>query len=335
MAAGFPDGDPNPSITMDLKNVYVLKPHSTGDLTFAIAPNHAGCFVLLDGVTSAAFTGFDAWAIATNAGFNTTSYTSGTRLFGALCDSRLAPSWGAGWGSTAAQAYNSFRPIVAVADACFTGNSLADGGVCTVSSASFGFPKRGIYTLQYDTSKSTDLPREDTTGADTITSVGRTVSSDTFPARRAYTTRVVSGSHEYVPIEPVVYQNNSTDQTKFGFAQRTTNFGPTPGPVYYPGPMKVVSYSGLDATASITVTVRYCVQVTLPMNSSMAPFGAPSPPVNPRELTWYQTITSKLPTVDPSTVGNIARGAAGLARWMMVGSGDGGGRGYAGALGDL
>lgn len=313
---GFPDGNPSPAVTLDLKVVYVLTP-STGKktLSFAIAPNANGTFVMLDGdlTTSYNYNGFAGWLGTAVNGWSTSFYAAGTAypVYGAIPDARLS-SIQVGWGSqTAGQVTSGFRPIVSVADVEYTGTPLYAAGSVRVSSVPLRFVKTGMYPYTYGTTSSGSAANHESRSTDQF--LGNIFPNTiVLPARKSFTTRVLAPHGPYADTANNVYEPVSGSQSIWGFAHDPLVSTAAPGPVYYPDTtVKVISYTGLDSSASVTVTLRYCVQTTVGLDNALFNIAKPSPPSDPASLSWYDKITSMLPTVD--TLASIAKVATRIA----------------------
>lgn len=270
MSSGFPDGDATPSVTMDYRMVYTIRPSSSGELKFMILPCYQGAFSKLFGLMNSTNqvvikspSHVNGYAVTAQA--ESTSHmgvpwmtTSGTSLFG----------------TDLTKPYNSFRPIVVAADIEFTGNSMYNGGNVAITKVLTRPAEQKAEEYTYSATEKALVPLH---SYPTLYSTSRTLlpSSVVGPARESYHTRIVPTDGEYQPIAPCL-----VDQPHF--ASYTAESGPVPSALPYQNAHGVLyQYSGLDSSATITVSIRYCVQYTVGGTSSLAPLAKPSPPSQP------------------------------------------------------
>lgn len=304
---------------MDLRRVYTFRPSSTGTLQFSIAPNSVGAMVLHTGQVVTSETGFAGFSGVTPSGLTTVTIPAGATAQGALVDARIG-SITAGWGSTAPPTYQAFRNIVAVADVNYTGTTLNDSGSVTVDTIPLRFTQIGSQPITYSVGSGTSVAQvpvnEEAAVVATLTNIGTGVNSVTMPARKSFTTRVL-GSGTFTEIRPV-FSDLGTARSEFGYLQDTATTAPeiTPSPNYAPGVAKVVKYTGLDPDSTITISVRYCVQLTVQSNNSMYAMAKPSPPAQPNQIAWYDRLRAYLPTVEQSINAGITLAEYALPRIM-------------------
>lgn len=304
---GFPDGDPSPAVTLDYKTVLTLKPR-TGQtsMAFMVAPNSNGCISIIDGEVSQTVSTIVANSTAI-AGFQTSNVTGGD-IIGAIPDSRLGSQL-VGWGSTTTTSpYGGYRPLVAVANVEYTGSPLYASGAVSVTNYAVKLVRAGTSPYTHDTSLSSTATKVETRQADTA--IGVTLPNTVvMPARESFTARVLVPPGAYEPLENRLYDSGNSSagaQSAFGFATTRASGGSFPGPAWYPtGTAKVIRYTGLDASASITVTMRYCVQLALSADSELSALARPSPPKDVKVISWYEGLTSRLPTIE--TIARVSR----------------------------
>lgn len=130
------------------------------------------------------------------------------------------------------------------------------------------------------------------------------------PAREGVTLRVVPTNYDYQPI-----WSNATTQTGGGTALLNpyvlspdgTTVGPAPNPGFCPGSVMLYSARGLDASASLTVTVRTCIEYLVDgTNSAISTFLGPSPPSNPKAI---QAVQDRARTIPAATWLDYGMGA--------------------------
>lgn len=304
LSRGFPDGDQNPSVTMDLKTTFTLTPNlATKSISFAIAPNSNGAFVVLDGYCGTQNYGFGGWDGASARGW-TAPVFAGNAWNGAYNDSRLN-ILDASWGTQGPGAFSKFRPIVAVADVVFTGSSMYDGGSVSVNVLSDAFSHST--DANYSTSGGIKTHRVlNSTFAEALASTRSQQTTLTVPARNSFTVRVL-GSSVYKDTDQVAYTDPTDNKARFGYPCDFATTGLVPGPVYADCPLKVVTYTGLDSSASVTVSIRYCVQLAVISSSTIGAFASPSPPPSSGDQTWFQSIGQWIPTLE--TLSAVAKHA--------------------------
>ena len=279
---GFPDGDLTPSITMDFKQVITFMPVS-GVIDFMLAPSSNSAINLIAGTTSGVTkVGFN-FDNANNAGF--VSYTPAPGEPGAIIISTPATAL-SGMGATPNQDTNSsvFRPIVLVADVAYTGSSMLDNGAVSIQRIPNSEQIAG--TMQIGT----PVFGADSAVFGSMAANNYQPDSQSLMAKQSFTTRIVAHEPRYETVRPSYTANGSTGITNTRPYCYPTNSAVTiPGlaPSYHSScEWTRVTYAGLDATASITVTLRYCVQFGVnASSSSFAPLARPSPAARPGIVT--------------------------------------------------
>ena len=302
--SSYPDGNPLPSITVDYKSIFVLRPDAAGRIAFTLTPASNGVLTVQYGKLA----GVPIVSIAptTASGLNVTTSNTGDELYGTIPEQR-AFNASQGYGSSAKPALTAFRTVVAVADVSFTGSSMMNGGTVTVSTTSSAMNPVGTRPWTYSTSQVVALPAIDTSTAGNISDAVAMPSTVAFPARQSFTLRTMPRTAEYLPTAQNVYTD--ADSLPLGYARMAGTTGDFPGPVYSDAPWKTALFSGLDPTASITVAVRHCVQYAVDDTSSMVSLAGASAPLAPAQLAWYTRVANALPTVEgiENTVHNAAR----------------------------
>lgn len=283
---------------MDLKRVFVLRPTTTGAISFAIAPNSHGALVMYEGSLSTSQTAYNGRSTTSLAGWTVATMAAGTDCRGAISDPRLN-ALGFGWGDNTANTYNDFRNIVCVADVSYTGTSLNDSGTVQVDHISGTFGEEGSEDFTYSTNKVQQISIcDDVRPLEALTNIGTGPRAVAMEARKPFTVRV-PGDVRYKTIKPTLYISGpGTVPPTYGYLQPNASNGTVPGPVYQDSGFKLVSYSGLNAAASVTVTLRYCIQLTVDPGTSMYTMSQPSPPRDLPATTWYERFRSVLPTAE-------------------------------------
>lgn len=279
---GFPDGDLTPSLTLDYKQVITFNP-TAGVIDFLLAPSAQSCINLISGTTSGiAVTGYN-FDDANSMAF--VSYTPASGTPGVISMSTMAsPLNGLGATPITDTASSVFRPIVLVADVAYTGSSMMDGGSVQiqrvpnseqmVGSMQIGTPKFGADTAMFNMISSNNYQPD----------------SQSLMAKQSFSTRIVAHEPKYEPVRTsAVYNGAAAALNSRAYCYPTSASATAPGlaPSYHPScEWTRVTYTGLDASASITVTLRYCVQFGINTNSSTyAPLARPSPAARPGIVT--------------------------------------------------
>lgn len=265
MNIGYPDGDNRPTVTMDYRRTYTLKPNTSGQISFGLGTSYYGCFVKGVGTLTSS-TAIYPCAITSSGGFSKGSATSTLGLTDVGLVPILEPT---GLGNGKLPAY---RPIVAVGEVTFTGSSMENGGAVTVCKTSMANPPNGVFGSAIEvTEYGNQYPNPVMNGTSVVGA-----------ARDTYISRVVPADPEFIPFQvsailqaadssaPIM---NGLVSTGYTSTDRKVASMPCTqaGAVWY-------SYSGLHSSASITVNVRYCVQYAVHGDSEMVPISRPSPP---------------------------------------------------------
>lgn len=263
MNIGYPDGDNRPTVTMDYRRTYTMTPDSSGRVAFGIGTGYHGCFIKgIGSLTTSA--GFTPVAITSGGGFQilASTTTAGDTDMGLV--PIVSPV------NYTSNTFPAYRPLVAVADVVFTGSSMYNGGSVVVAKTSTANTLNGVYS-------SADVPSYLARGVNPAI----TATSVVGAARDSYTSRVVPADPEFIPFQVAATDASASSPSSYtnalispGFTtERKVNTMPCEqaGAIWY-------DYSGLDASASITVTVRYCVQYSVRGDSEFVPIARPSPP---------------------------------------------------------
>lgn len=264
---GYPDGDNRPTVTMDLRRSYVMTPDSSGNVSFGLATSYFGCFVKGAGAMTASsqFTNqaiLDSGVVVVGSAVSTATANPTSKGLVPMTPLPSGP-----------YAFMAYRPIVAVAEVSFTGSSMHNGGSVVIAKTSTANALDGVHgSVDPCTRYQANQVKPVMSGT---TVVG--------PARDGYTSRIVPADPEFIPAQAAATTAAPSEATDYSNVLISANTHPSgtakmsslpcaqAGAVWY-------SYSGLDPSASITVAVRYCVQYSVPGDSSMAPLARPSPP---------------------------------------------------------
>lgn len=313
-STGVPDGSLVPSFVRDHRVRYVFKPKS-GQIQFALLPGPYGAVCLGAGELAsitipkyAATSGYDVNPIAISA-YDPSSMVVGG--WGQLPYPVLPNRLGTKPFSTAG--VTGFRLISCVADARFTGSDMYNNGSWMATPMSL-IPQnagKGVNisardgTIWYVTEPQPDLVRPDSL----LGTMRDTVRLRALPNSYEYQSIISEGYY----LSPVAARFNPVTQL-FSTTQLTSGW--TPGIYNYSNGV-IYSASGLDASASITVDVKVCIEYMVDMQSS--PFQdllKPSPPETPGFLDHVKNVLRTVPVakiVTAATGSSLAGSLAGLA----------------------
>lgn len=313
-----PDGSQAPSIIMSFRQLITITP-DTGAITFAIIPSLMGSFALYQGTVRVSIPKY------ANAG---SPLWTGVPVPSVINGNKVAyltvpfTEW-LGITDSASKAFgpysaNSFRVLSTVASLDFTGSTFADNGVVgvtryllnpensTATSTINGVVSNGNYIVQSPPT--------------TLTALSSTVGFSSYPARESLALTNVNAVMEF---QSTWFQRYMADAAGIGhfntMVQNPTTTGLLSG--FNPGvdnncPSTFVSYSGMDATGSITVELRSTIEVTLTPISSVAPLATPNPPRNETVMKRITDVARSLPAAEPrrtsiwNRLGTAVTGAA-------------------------
>lgn len=310
VATGYPDGNPMPSVTIDSKTIYTLAPTISGSLVFALAPCAEGALYLFDGTLTAPVDTVILDPSAAN-GYSTTTLSAGTRTEGLLPGGPGSSLFSAPFRG-AQHPYSQFRTIMAVAEVSYSGATMTDSGSAVISEIPMKAVERGTTNLTA-TSGNYTVDTLDTSGAGNWTLSTSFTNSTVIAARESCTLRVVAAQPTYQPIS--AYVGTEPINVPLRFANSAAVVSTTALCPNFDNaiPAKVISYTGLDQSSTITVVVRHCIQYALNANSSFVPLAASSPSATPSVLSRIRQFATSTPVVE--FVGHAAAQAwNGIAR---------------------
>lgn len=260
MNIGYPDGDNRPTVTMDFRRTYTLKPNSNGQISFGLGTSYYGCFIKGLGTLTTSTPVYPYAVVASGA----ISKGPATSTLG-LTDVGVVPI-------VDRRAFPAYRPIVAVAEVTFTGSSMENGGAVAVCKTSTANALADTFGSSISTPCYTqNQPNPVMSGTSVVGA-----------ARDTYVSRVVPADPEFIPFQNAAIAQQAASSSlvtngliSAGFTSSDRKLAALPcaqaGAVWY-------TYSGLHSSASITVNVRYCVQYSVHGDSEMVPISKPSPP---------------------------------------------------------
>lgn len=294
---GFPDGSTRQSVVVDFKQSFTITPVS-GSIRFALTSCPLGCLALNCG------------NIAT--GVVVPKYATTTTLAYGWSAQNPATSGGDSWfvlpfrenGDSLVTGpdfgpygVGEYRGLVYTADAMFTGSDTLNGGVVRV--ARFNVSKNlGSGTQNTVPVRSVSYTEMNSAFLDNAS--GRF----TGAARDPINLRGVNPRPEFVDVEDsatigyeiVPYGLNSSNALT-----STMQWCGIDNNV----PVTIVEYTGLDASASITIEIRSCLEMT-PRPGGLSAFSKPSPPCN---LSSWQKVANFARAIPPAVVQTAGKAA--------------------------
>lgn len=310
MGVGFPDGNPNKSIVIDFKQIVTLTPNG-GSIRFALVSSPYGCIAVSRGVITNNVN-IPRYADTTSTSYSWQGY-SGISLntaYNNIIPFQENAAYGVDGESMGAYSTGQYRGLVISAETCFTGSTMANGGVVTVYKTT-----PNIVELPAATVNTVTVTSRDVTDTNVGSTVGTITGRYTGPARTSLSIRSASAKPEYRP----TWENTVATEVVPLFYSSTavaTSMGLNPG-FDNSVPITMVEYSGLDSTASITIEVRSCLEL-VPKVGNMAAFAKPSPPAS---LAVWERVANFVRSLPAATVLKAASaGMAGYATGGVSGS---------------
>lgn len=250
---GFPDGTSAPAVTVDYRQTLTMTPVG-GVIKFALVSSPYGTLAIQNGTVN---TSRPAYTGTTDLGYNwlvggsqTITGATGTPYYvianNEVQSAQSAPSANP-FGPYSTTRY---RGLMYTADVYFTGSTMQNGGVSKVyrtTVAGNTLPQVNVNTVPCEYVEYTNIE----------SGIGGATGTVVSPARVSLNLRAVSPKPEYIPVEENFMSSNIV---AFGRTQAgaTTGFVWTGLDVSVP--VTVVEYSGLDASASITIEMRSCLE---------------------------------------------------------------------------
>lgn len=300
--SGYPDADPRPSMTIDLRSTYTLSP-TGGAINFVIAPTYNAALSLVAGtIAQTGYKVFTGTSSAASDGWASVTNVAATRGFIPMASHLDVETLFGNDGNSIY--FSAFRPIAIAADVSYTGSTMMDNGSVIIQKQPVAETLTDTRSITYSTSSSQTV--FENTSINVIGSALTLMPNAVIqPARKNWSANIIPTQPEYLAIQPRV-----TDYTSNFSAANTASTGVVPAPVVYPANAISVQYSGLDASASITVTVRYCVQLAVnPYGATLyASAAKPSPSAEPGLLRRFAEWAGNQPVVRSAglALGNIA-----------------------------
>lgn len=314
-SAGVPDGCPDPTVVLEHRQTVVLHPDATGNIAFALCSSPTGAIGLGTGSaivtvnalnrTTGTYTGNNTWEIKQTAAapadgvmnypiipFNENLYAKGTFVEDA---SRSGGTLRA----------TEFRVITAQASVSYTGSAMQSSGTAVTSRMKQVVTNSNYYNsglVQYVSDMAQHVPTS-------LTDISAMPGARAFSVREPVTMVNPPECFDWQPMRnawtPAVLVDGVTEKYSFTFCQLVnqtvgdqTGSTPTWGPSLGMGHAPVSYYyaSGLDSTATITITTRSCIEYKLAFDSVTARFAKMGPPPQPAALTNISRIGRVMPS---------------------------------------
>lgn len=309
MGVGYPDGSPAKSIVVDFKQVFTLSPNN-GRIRYALLSGPFGALAVQQGVIGQNIV---MPQYQTPTGLGTTWVAASSVALTSANDWFVVPfqensGFPIDGENMGAYSIGSYRGLMYTAESTFTGSTMANGGVVTVyktTTAITDKPQGVINTATVDHKDVSNINQ-----GSTVTSISGRY---TGPARTPLSLRSASSKPEYisvwedtianeiVPLGRSSAGNVINDMINCGYDSRV--------------PITVCDYTGLDASASITVEIRSCLEL-IPRVGTMAAFAKPSPPA---QLTVWEKVANFARNLPAATVLRVA--GAGATGYVTGGPG--------------
>jgi len=253
---GFPDGSVRPSVVVDFRQTVTLTPMN-GGITFALISSPHGSLALRTGsysgmlpkLTSDGAYGI-TWAQRTHSYNASTYYVMPHAEIAAATPSAMHISPFGPYGVIA------YRSLVNVADVYFTGSTMANGGIVRV------FKTNVACADSISVAGRDGFPINESRVTDLDAGIGVAAASSTLPARSSFTVRSVNQKPEYVDVWDRKYSNELSAYCTNAAATTVLSDACWSG-FDESMPVNVVSYTGMDASASITIEIRTCLEMVL------------------------------------------------------------------------
>jgi len=259
----------------------------------------------------------NSFKLTTDAGYAGTystssiNYSVGTQYFNVpfseVVSAGSAPpiaSTGTGaWGPYQATA---FRGLMVVADCYFTGPTSANGGTARVYKTSTALTNNTVSSGRDGGTLFIGTYSDIDTGLNSAAGLA------THPARSTFAVRAVNNRPEYVDCKYSTATSEIMPAMRNSAGSLLTVDNPWVG-LDENVPVTVVSYEGLDSTASITVELRSCIEIAV-APGSFPGLAKSSPPTN---MTVWQQVANfarSLPTTEV-----VKRAGAGLTGYVTGG----------------
>lgn len=299
---GVPDGSCIPSFVRDHRARYVIRPTAGGEISFSLQPGPYGALCLRQGSVTLNIPRYTATTGATVNPFltNINGDASWAQVPFPVLPSLMG---GKPYGPTGA---TGFRLIACVANVEYTGSSMMDGGNWLATTNAIT-PVVSNGTVTFATNR---------TGGKQVVTIPTTTTlrSDSMSGsmRNMPTLRVIPNSYDYQSVLEDTYYVDQNDQPLFNPSvmlngSTTIDASYTPG-LYNQARGAVFSASGLDASASITVDLRVCIEYQIDMISSpYQDMVGPSPAAVPGFLDSFKNVLRSMPVIElASAVGRYA-----------------------------
>lgn len=299
MNYGYPDGDVRASVTQEFRFNYTIRPQA-GLISFLLAPSSNGTVNVLAGLITSRVYNYD---ISTPTGYVDNQFIEGKGQISEQFLQNFLTTLGGTPGSPPV-GVPAFRPVACVADCRFTGSTMMNNGSVLITKVANSEVMTGN---QVQIDAATDYPMGEVNFAYPGTSQ-LMPSSQVLAARESFTIRSVPVKPEYETTRASVTNALDEDNRYFSVFHNSANTRAL-APSYHPAcPWTLVRYSGLDDSASVTITVRYCCQFTIGPTDVRSAIARPSPSEDPSYVARIAAAVAAAP---------VAQRIAGAAMGML------------------
>jgi hypothetical protein len=221
----------------------------------------------------------------------------------------------------------------------FTGTSLANQGVCAIGRQSIK-PKTPTPVPIGDTLDPLDygsarmiVDNSGPTSLQAVCNLENSIILSASETRCGYDIINVPYTYDYKPRDRnasiMQYSTSGVPGPTFGAlyqpnpATAEGKAGASPG--FYDAPTTFVSFTGIDAGATVTVTLQACVEYLVGDSSTVARFAKNGPANDPMAIEQVKTIARNVPVTKPSSIdwlslaGGALKSVAGIASKALTG----------------
>lgn len=326
MSTGYPDGGPNPTVVVDYRQVFVIRPivggPDNGMIQFAVHPSPLGGLAIHTGrVASLRYVVNNAGDITgTTSTTNDFTNVNGTDKYSLLpfrqnVRGASGPIWGTVQNDSAFGA-QAWRVLSNKAHVVYSGDTFNNGGSYSVARqqikverltekmASDGYP---AYAGQYRQYLNSFGPDDFSTNSQIPGSLQGAV------ADMRSGLDLINVPYDYAwqgwqdNATPIIVKGGDAGYT--AFAQYLGNsesgqpaHGPTPGVGF--APTTFFSATGMAAEQTITVSIQTCVEYTLDSDSPMQQMAKMPPSVDQSAIDFVKNAARGLPAAKPANTGN-------------------------------
>lgn len=297
----YPDGSQDPSIAYKYKQVLTISPDTDGNIIFMMVPGLQGAIAVRTGnfqISVPRYTGTTNGATNPSPG-NFVNGTNPQTAYTLVPYTEVVTSL-LGVTDVALKQFLPFTPsryrVLAQEIRCaFTGSTLADSGSVVTARHNITPALNGVQKtvngVIYDIYSVASLPGSQGS-VSSAPSAQLRAARETLVSKTVNTTPVFHEIHSHsavtsdsgIGLDMAMLSSTSTLSTA-----GTTSFDPLMSCVIY-------SYSGMAATASVTVEVATSIEMGLAVNSPIVGLAHPNPPRDARLDSWLSSAFAYLPS---------------------------------------